>query len=137
MNEDKSAMLSSHMFSSQPNISTVLEQYLYDNQLSDPPGITEEQIHWHLANLSPYKAPGRDGIPNIMLKSCVETILPYLAHIFRASLHLKVYLDQWRESITCVLHKPEKPRYDIPKAYQPVTLLNTITKLLSSIVMET
>src|SRR6266481_5102605 len=49
---------------------------------------------------------------------------------------LKVYYSQWREIITCILRKLGKPRYDIPKAYCPIALLNTIAKLLMSIVAE-
>ena len=37
---------------------------------------------------------------------------------------------------TIVLCKPGKPRYDIPKAHCPIALMNTISKLLSSIVTE-
>jgi len=40
------------------------------------------------------------------------------------------------EVIICVLRKPGKPRYDIPKAYHPIALLNTMAKLLMSIVVE-
>jgi len=32
--------------------------------------------------------------------------------------------------------KPGKPKYNIPKAYRPIALLNTLTKLLSTIVVE-
>jgi hypothetical protein len=49
---------------------------------------------------------------------------------------LRVYVDKWKESITCVLRKPGKARYDLPKAYRPIALLNTIAKLITSIVAE-
>jgi hypothetical protein len=32
------------------------------------------------------------------------------------------------------LHKPGKPRYDTPKAYRPIALLNTLCKVLTAIV---
>ena len=35
-----------------------------------------------------------------------------------------------------MLWKPGKLRYDVPKAYQPITLFNTLAKLLSSIIAE-
>ena len=35
-----------------------------------------------------------------------------------------------------MLCKPGKPRYDIPKAHQPIALMNTLGKLLSVIVAE-
>ena len=71
-----------------------------------------------------------------MLKKCANLILPYLLQIFQAVLSLNLYPAQWREIETCVLCKPGKPRYDIPKAYHPVTLVNMIAKLFSSIIVE-
>src|SRR6266481_9276318 len=56
--------------------------------------------------------------------------------IFCTMFKLGVYYGQWKEIITCVLRKPGKPRYDIPKAYRPISLLNTIAKLATSIVAE-
>jgi hypothetical protein len=35
-----------------------------------------------------------------------------------------------------VLHKPGKPNYDVPKAYRPITLLNTQAKVLTVIIAE-
>ena len=62
--------------------------------------------------------------------------MPYLLHIFRAMFKLQTYFGQWREVITCMLRKPGKPRYDIPKAYRPIALLNSIAKLATSVVAE-
>ena len=135
-NKDKSAMLAGLIFPKRPPNDNFADDYQYDDQLPKPPDITEDQIHHHLAGLSPYKAPGPDGVPNIVWKSCAKLTTPYLVHIFRASLHLGVYPGQWRESITCMLCKPGKARYNIPKAYQPVALLNTVAKLFSAIVTE-
>src|SRR5882724_7725327 len=45
-------------------------------------------------------------------------------------------MSRWTEIITCMLRKPGKPRCDIPKAYRPIALLNTMVKLLSSIIAE-
>jgi hypothetical protein len=40
----------------------------------------------------------------------------------------------WREFTTVVLHKPGKPDYMLPKVYQPIALMNTTYKLLSSVI---
>ena len=47
-----------------------------------------------------------------------------------------MYPAQWKDIIMCVLRKPGKPHYDVPKAYRPIMLVNTISKLLSFIVVE-
>ncbi|KAH7918764.1 hypothetical protein BV22DRAFT_1051529 [Leucogyrophana mollusca] len=40
------------------------------------------------------------------------------------------------EFTTVVLCKPGKPDYSVPKVYHPIALLNTTSKLLSSIVVD-
>ena len=42
----------------------------------------------------------------------------------------------WKSFTTVVLRKPGKPRYNIPKAYRPIALLNTLGKVLTSIIAE-
>ena len=134
-NEEKSVMLAGLMFPAKPS-SCAVAATEYEDQLPTPQRITEDQIRRHIAHLSPYKAPGADEIPNVVLKMCAELITPYLLQIFQAALELRVYADQWRDITTCVLRKPGKPRYDIPKAYRPIALVNTIAKLFSAIVAE-
>lgn len=42
----------------------------------------------------------------------------------------------WKQSIAVVLRKPGKPQYNTPKAYRPITLLNTMSKVLTAIAAE-
>ena len=49
---------------------------------------------------------------------------------------LGTYSDNWWIWDMIILHKPGKPRYDIPKAYRPIALLNMLGKLMSSVVTE-
>ena len=134
-NEEKSVMLATLMFPARPESVTLLEEPC-DEPLPNPWAITESQIRSHISRLSLYKASGPDGIPNIVLKKCTKLILPYLLQIFQAVLSLNIYPSQWREIEMCMLHKPGMPRYDVPKAYHPVVLVNTITKLFSSVIAE-
>ena len=86
------------------------------------------------AKLKLFKAPGPDGIPNAVLRNCIDMLAKRLYFIFRAIFELEVYPSEWRESITVVLRKPGKPSYEDPKAYRPIALLNTLGKLFSTIV---
>ena len=124
------------MFPSKPVEWLVPANYNYPVPLPLRGRISENQIKKHIAKLSPHKATGTNEVPNIVLKECADLVLPYLLQVFQAIFKLKVYHAQWREIITCVLRKPGKPHYDVPKAYQPITLLNTIAKLLTSVVAE-
>ena len=95
-----------------------------------------DQIRKAANKLDAYKAPGPDGVPNVVLKKAINTLINHFYFIFRAIFELDVYPDEWKESITIVLRKPGKPSYEEPKAYRPIALLNTLGKLFSSIVAD-
>lgn len=40
---------------------------------------------------------------------------------------------QWKQAIIIILRKPNKPDYSIPGAYRPISLLNTLGKLLEAV----
>lgn len=82
------------------------------------------------------KAPGEDGIPNRILKSIIDLILPYLDVIFNACLTVGYCPAHFRSSITIVLRKPGKPDCTIAKAYRPIALLNTIGKALEFLIAK-
>ena len=60
--------------------------------------ISEGQVCRHLANLSPHKATGMDGIPNVVLKECTDILVPYLVHIFRAMFKYQAFFGQWKRN---------------------------------------
>ena len=43
------------------------------------------QLQHCIARLTPHKAPGEDGIPNVVLKESLELIAEYLLHIYKAT----------------------------------------------------
>lgn len=89
--------------------------------------ITREQIKKHIARLKPFKAPGPDGIPNIVLIKCSDVLIDRLWHIYTVTVEKGWYYAQWKAFTTIVLCKPGKPRYDTPKAYRPIALLNMLS----------
>jgi exonuclease III len=103
---------------------------------SAPIKITKEQMVKHLKKLKPYKAPGPDGIPNVILSKCADMLLDRLYYAYTAMLNDNLQYSPWKSFVTVVLRKPGKPRYDLPKAYRPIALLNTMWKLLAAIVAE-
>ena len=94
------------------------------------------QLQCCVTRLCPHKAPGEDGIPNVVIKESLKLIAEYLLRIYKATFILGMYSDRWRIWDTIVLCKPGKPRYDIPKAHWMIALMNTMGKLLSSMVTE-
>ena len=136
-NTDKSTMLAKTFFLKKPRQT--------DNNMEEanpqPPicrmdPLTKDQIRRHIARLRPYKAPGPDGIPNIVLIKCANLLIGRLHVIYTAIVNKGWYYTPWKTFTTIVLRKPGKPRYDIPKAYRPIALLNTLSKVLTSIIAE-
>jgi len=52
----------------------------------------------------------------------------------RTAINLSHHPKAWRRAIIVVLRKPEKPDYTVPNAYRPISLLNTLGKLLESVI---
>ena len=65
--------------------------------------------------LSPYKAPGPDQIPNVVITKCVDALIDHIFYIYRAVLEVKVYHLAWHEILTLVLCKIGKPDYNVAK----------------------
>lgn len=135
-NEDKSEALAKAFFPPPPP-TPIIPSVCYPEPDKDFfQYFTRDQIKLAAKKLAPYKTPGPDGIPNVVLKQCIDSLTVHFHHIFRAIFELNVYPDEWKESITIVLRKPGKPSYEDPKAYRPIALMNTMGKLFSTIVAD-
>ena len=108
----------------------------YPPNMFDYQPITDEQIRRAIHKLNPFKAPGANGIPNIVIKQCADTLIPFIGPIFHTTFSLEVYLDTWKDSITRVVKNLGKPNYRVPGAYRPIALLDTISKVLLSCMAE-
>ncbi|VDC04045.1 unnamed protein product [Peniophora sp. CBMAI 1063] len=135
-NEEKSELLARAFFPPPPEDSGVPENHEYPPPVEGMAPTTEDLVRRHIAALSPYKAPGPDGIQNVVLMQCVDLVAPRLLWIYRAILELKTYYDAWHEFLTVVLRKPGKPSYTVAKAYRPIALLCTMAKVLTAIIAE-
>ena len=79
------------------------------------------------------KAPGLDGISNYLLKNGGETLVKYLAILFRWSLTIGYLPRAWKVAIVVpVLKDGKDPK--LAASYRPISLLPCIAKLLESIV---
>jgi hypothetical protein len=56
--------------------------------------------------------------------------------LYQASLDLKYVSQWWRTAKIVVLCKPNKPDYSKPKAYRPISLLQTISKGLKAVIAK-
>jgi hypothetical protein len=131
--EQTKRVLAKSFFPPKPHLDPLMEPANYPPQCSKADMNTSEIITRQLRKLKPYKAPGPDGIPNIILTKCTDLLIDRLFYIYSAIYNKWLYYVLWKEFNTIVLHKPGKPSYKIPKVYRPIALINTLWKVLTVI----
>lgn len=115
------------------DLSDIGPRLKYPRPYETPP-ITLDEVRTAISNVKPNKAPGPDGIPNLVLQRLLPLIEHYLVNLFNACLQCHYCPDHFRQSTTVVIRKPGKPDYTDPKAYRPIALLSTIGKALESVI---
>ncbi len=98
--------------------------------------ITVHEIRSTILGSISKKVPGKDSIPNLILKLLIHSLLPYLYRIFNKYLDTGFCPTHFRSSITVILRKPGKPDYTTAKPYRPIALLNTLGKALEFILAK-
>lgn len=135
-NDDKSARLANCFFPTPPARTLAEPDVQYPPPVSRYRPITRARIKRAISSLAHHKAPGPDGIKNIVLVRCADILLDYLYYLFSAVFDLKTYYSVWREWHTVVLRKPGRADYSQPKSYRPIALYSTVGKLLTKVVTE-
>ena len=135
-NEEKGCALAKSFFPSKPHPEPPAADNVYPPQCSKADKIPRAAVLRQLRKLKPYKAPGPDSIPNIVLMKCADLLVDRLYHIYSAIYSKRMYYAPWKAFNTIVLHKPGKPNYEVPKAYRPIALINTLWKVLTAILAE-
>lgn len=134
-NEDKGSLLAKTFFPAKPQDGVADVPQAAQSPICKMDLISREQTRV-LVRPRPCKAPGPDRIPNIVLTKCADLIESRLCSIFTAIMERGWYYAPWKCSTTIVLRRPGNPSYDVPKAYRPIALLNTVGKVLTAIVAE-
>ena len=132
-NAEKGDVLAKGFFPPKLATAGVQKGYKYPKALKGGK-ITMEQIRHQLKWLKLYKALGPDSIPNIVLSKNADILADRLQFIYIAMLDKNFQYKPWKSFTMVVICKPGKPRYNIPKAYRPIALLNTMWKVLTAII---
>ena len=133
-NQEKGHVLARNFFPAKLCSDDSVAGYKYPKACSRTGKVTHDQIHEQLKKLKTLKAPGPNGIPNIVLTRCANEIIDNLFYIYQAMLENSIMYKPWKEFITVVLRKPGKSSYNTPKAFRPISLLNTMWKVITAIV---
>jgi hypothetical protein len=81
-------------------------------------------------------APSTLGIGWSLLKKGWDRVKDHLVDVFNACFLLGHHLACWKEAKVVAIPKPDKPDYSLPKAHWPISLLETMSKLLEKVVAK-
>jgi hypothetical protein len=92
------------------------------------PPISMAEIIEALGKTSNTSAPGNNHITWRHLKLIINDDKPLkaVAHLFNLVLKEGVWPSQFKDAKSTIIPKPKKPAYDVPKAFHPIVLLNTL-----------
>jgi ribonuclease HI len=108
-------------------------EFEYPEPLPSPP-ISIREVEEAIMSPGAFKAPGTTGVPNKAIQVVKTAIAPHLGAIANACMQLAYHPKQWRLFSTITLRKPGKPDYSIPKAYRPIALEDTLSKVVETVV---
>ncbi|KAJ5152552.1 hypothetical protein N7492_009832 [Penicillium capsulatum] len=95
--------------------------------------LSEAEVFRSLKAAKTSTAPGEDGLPMLIWKRLWRHLGNLITRVFAASIDLGYHPQRWRSARIVVLRKPGKPDYSVPGAYRPISLLNTLGKLLEAV----
>jgi hypothetical protein len=96
----------------------------------------EEEIMPLIKATSNKSAPGSSGIDWSLLKKGWDAVKDHLIDVYNACLVLGYHPPVWKEAKVVAIPKPDKPDYSLPKAHRPISLLETMSKLLEKAVAK-
>lgn len=98
--------------------------------------LSTAEIHQSLLSASGRSAAGPDTLPMLVWQKLWPYISDTVYRIFAASLDLGHHPTAWRTATIVILQKPQKPDKTVPGAYRPISLLNTLGKLLEAVIAK-
>lgn len=107
--------------------------YIYPPARGEWVPITAHEVRTAIRIVLPDKAPGEDQIPNRILKAAQKLLVPILTTVFNSSLNMQNCPKAFEKSITVALRKPREGDYTEPKSYRPVALMNTLGKIIDTV----
>ena len=96
--------------------------------------LCEDKVYKVLLNLDASKAPGPDGLPTIVLKTCVRELTPSLCALFNLSLAEGKLPTEWKDALVVPVHKKGK-KEDVTN-YRPIFLLYVVSKVFEQCIFN-
>jgi len=97
------------------------------------PEVSCEEIRELSYKIPRGKAPGPDGVPDLIIKEIATNQPEILRKVYNICLRDDVFPYPWKVAKLVLLRKGDKP-LDDPSSYRPICLLNTVGKFFERII---
>jgi hypothetical protein len=87
---------------------------------------SQAEVERAIFTSSPKKAPGPDAITFACIRAAYKAIPLHFNNLYAALGQEGYHPRCWRQAMTVIRPKPNKPDYSDPKAYWPIALLNCL-----------
>lgn len=101
----------------------------------DFPPVSSVELQQSASSLKDKKAPGLDGIPNLVVKEVAVSHADYLVALFNSCFKYSTFPSIWKRQKLVLLPKDGKPSED-PSSFRPICLIDTFGKLLECIICK-
>ncbi len=95
--------------------------------------ITSAEVRSAIDSLKANQSPGTDGCSADWLKLCSPYISQHISGLFNACLASSYFPSDWRIAKVLILRKINKPHYDDPGCYRPISILCALSKTFERI----
>lgn len=98
------------------------------------PLLTKHEVERAIFRSSPDKSPGTDGITFRVWRELWPVVGDNILWLYSLSLDLGHVPKEWKIAKIVAIRKPGKADYTVPKAFRPISLLQTLGKGLEAVI---
>lgn len=117
-----------------PTVTNTITSFTRFNNFQCPhPQIDRNEIEHMLKSLKPFKSPGPDSIQNILLIRLPASGINFITKLINKCIEKSHWTENFKLAKVIPIVKAGKPASD-PNSYRPISLLNTIGKIMEKVV---
>ena len=98
--------------------------------------VTPERVQWSINTFKPNKAAGPDGLKPVVLQHLGPKMIARITQFYRTSFLMGYVPTTLCMSKVVFIPKAGKDKYDMPKAFRPISLTNCLFKVMERLVLN-